>query len=125
MYREMIFAGKDPPGIDSDVERVLVTLTGGAASTRIPFYVSQLPPEERTDVDTLLVLYTLCHRQAVSAPEVAPLLQKRPESAQVTDILGDLVKREILVKTSDAARGPSVTYGRGPRFPPKSGRRRP
>jgi ATP-dependent DNA helicase RecG len=204
MYREMIFAGKDLPGIDSDVERVLVTLTGGAANTRVPFYVSQLPSEERTDVDTLLVLYTLRHRQAVSATDIAPLLQKRPESAQVTlkrladdpvamvepsrgtarrrfpkyrlrenalqalgtavrynrrsvdqtdrrviahideygkitnktvrnyfdvdvgrarDILGDLVKREILVKTSDATRGPSVTYGPGPKFPPKARRR--
>ncbi|MDA0159273.1 putative DNA binding domain-containing protein [Solirubrobacter ginsenosidimutans] len=205
MYREMIFAGNDLPGIDSDLERVLVTLTGGAANTRIPFYVSQLPSEERTDVDTLLVLYTLCHRQAISATDIAPLLQKRPESAQVTlkrladdpvamvepsrgtarrrfpkyrlrehalqalgtavrynrrsidqtdrrviahideygkitnktvrnyfdvdvgrarDILGDLVKRELLVKTSDATRGPSVTYGPGPKFPAKAGRGR-
>jgi hypothetical protein len=29
-----------------------------------------------------------------------------------------LVKREILVKTSEAQRGPSVTYGPGARFPP-------
>ena len=32
-------------------------------------------------------------------------------------ILGDLVSREILVKTSDAQRGPSVTYGKGSKFP--------
>ncbi len=33
-------------------------------------------------------------------------------------ILADLVDRQILVKTSDAQRGPSVTYGKGPQFPP-------
>lgn len=205
IYREMLFAGKDLPGIDSTADRVLVTLTGGAANTRIPSFVSQLPSEERTDVDTLLILYTLCHRQAVSATDLAPLLQKRPESVQVTlkrlaeepvtmveasrgtarrrfpkyrlrehvlqtlgtavrynrrsvdqtdrrviahideygkitnktvrnyfdvdvgrarDILGDLVKREILVKTSEASRGPSVTYGPGPKFPREKNRRR-
>jgi ATP-dependent DNA helicase RecG len=32
-------------------------------------------------------------------------------------ILGDLVSRDVLVKTSDAQRGPSVEYGQGPRFP--------
>jgi ATP-dependent DNA helicase RecG len=37
------------------------------------------------------------------------------------DILADLVQREVLVKTSDATRGPSVEYGPGPRFP--TGRR--
>lgn len=33
------------------------------------------------------------------------------------DILADLVQREILTKTSEAARGPSVEYGSGPKFP--------
>jgi ATP-dependent DNA helicase RecG len=33
------------------------------------------------------------------------------------DILADMVQREILTKTSDAARGPSVEYGPGPKFP--------
>lgn len=32
-------------------------------------------------------------------------------------ILADLVDREVLVKTSTASRGPSVTYGKGPKFP--------
>jgi ATP-dependent DNA helicase RecG len=199
IYREMIFAGKDPPHIDSNMERVLVTLAGGAANTRIPHFVAQLPDEERADVDALLILYALCHRQSLSAVDLTPLLQKRPESAQASlerlaqdrvglvepsrgtarrtfpkyrlrehvlqelgtavrynrrsvdqtdrrviahvreygkitnrtvrnyfdvdvararDILRDLVKREILVKTSEAERGPSVTYGPGARFPP-------
>lgn len=32
-------------------------------------------------------------------------------------ILADLVAREVLVKTSEAQRGPSVEYGRGPKLP--------
>jgi ATP-dependent DNA helicase RecG len=40
-------------------------------------------------------------------------------------ILASLVRREILVKTSKAQRGPSVEYGPGPHFPPKEARRRP
>jgi len=198
IYREMIFAGKVPPHIDSNMERVQVTLTGGAANTRIPHFVAQLPQEERADVDALLILYALCHRQSLSALDLAPLLQKPPESAEAAlerlaqdrvgmvepsrgtarrafpkyrlrehvlqelgtavrynrrsvdqtdrrviahvreydkitnrtirnyfdvdvararDILRDLVSREILVKTSEAERGPSVTYGPGSKFP--------
>lgn len=41
-------------------------------------------------------------------------------------ILRDLVERDILVKTSAAQRGPSVEYGRGPKFPKrKASRRKP
>ncbi|MBI4172732.1 MAG: putative DNA binding domain-containing protein [Actinobacteria bacterium] len=39
-------------------------------------------------------------------------------------IVGDLAKREILVKTSEAQRGPSVEYGAGPRFPHAKPRQR-
>lgn len=39
-------------------------------------------------------------------------------------VLADLVDREILLKTSEATRGPSVTYGRGPAFPAKASNRR-
>lgn len=35
-------------------------------------------------------------------------------------VLGDLVDRKVLVKTSQATRGPSVTYGPGPAFPTAS-----
>ncbi len=207
IYREMITAGNDPPRIDSDAEHVLMTFTGGAPNTRIPHFVAQLPQEEQADVDTLLILHTLCHRKAISAADMAPILQKRAESAQAAlerlaeeqvgmiestrgtarlrfpkyrlrehairdlgtavrynlrsidqtdrrviahvreydqitnrtirnlfdvhvararEILADLVRREILVKTSEASRGPSVTYGPGPKFPEtKSRRRRP
>ncbi|WP_147251545.1 ATP-binding protein [Blastococcus sp. TBT05-19] len=39
-------------------------------------------------------------------------------------ILADLVDRQILVKTSEAQRGPSVTYGPGPQFPSSRPRKR-
>jgi ATP-dependent DNA helicase RecG len=68
IYREMIYAGNDLPRIESNLERVRVTLAGGAANTRIPYFVSQLPSEERTDVDTLLIIYTLCHRRRSRRP---------------------------------------------------------
>ncbi|WP_426517965.1 ATP-binding protein [Diaminobutyricibacter sp. McL0618] len=35
-------------------------------------------------------------------------------------VLADLVDREILVKSSEASRGPSVTYGRGKAFPSRA-----
>ncbi|GAA4480347.1 ATP-binding protein [Microbacterium panaciterrae] len=38
-------------------------------------------------------------------------------------VLADLVERQILRKTSEATRGPSVTYGKGAAFPAKSSRR--
>jgi ATP-dependent DNA helicase RecG len=38
------------------------------------------------------------------------------------DILSDMVERQILVKSSEQQRGPSVEYGPGPRFP---GKRKP
>lgn len=37
-------------------------------------------------------------------------------------VLADLVERRVLQKTSEATRGPSVTYGRGKDFPAKSRR---
>jgi ATP-dependent DNA helicase RecG len=44
------------------------------------------------------------------------------DSAPASRVLADLVERQILVKTSEAQRGPGVTYGPGPAFPRKKGR---
>jgi ATP-dependent DNA helicase RecG len=41
------------------------------------------------------------------------------DTTPVSRVLGDLVTREVLVKTSEAQRGPAVTYGPGPKFPHK------
>ena len=45
-------------------------------------------------------------------------------ASTASKLLADLVNRQILVKTSEARRGPSVTYGRGPKFPPARPRKR-
>lgn len=44
--------------------------------------------------------------------------------AGARQILASLVQREILIKTSQAQRGPSVEYGPGPKFPPREARKR-
>ncbi len=43
--------------------------------------------------------------------------------SRARQILAGLVEREVLVKTSQAQRGPGVEYGPGPRFPPAPARR--
>lgn len=82
MYREMLFAGKQPPTIVSSSASVGVTLIGGGPNSRIPYYLSLLPEEEREDVDTLLVLSALCTARTVDADRMARLLQKSAPSAQ-------------------------------------------
>lgn len=49
------------------------------------------------------------------------------DASPASRLLGDLVDRGVLVKTSQAQRGPGVTYGPGPNFPTRrpSRRRRP
>lgn len=46
------------------------------------------------------------------------------DASPASRLLGDLVERGILVKTSQAQRGPTVTYGPGPDFPAATGRSR-
>lgn len=206
MYRELLSSGKDIPVIDAEFDRVRVTFVGRSRSARIPAFIAQLPKAEREDVDTLLVLATLCEQRTVDASTLASRLQKPPHSAQIVlerlageavamieptrgtvrrtqpkyrlreealqdlgpavayhhrravdefdrkviahvqeygritnktvrnifsvdvyrarTILADLVGREVLVKTSEAERGPGVEYGPGPKFPQTKGRRR-
>jgi len=205
MYREMIRSGRDVPTIESSADYVRVGLVGGAPNTQIARYVAQLPPQERDDTDTMLILFKLITDKHVTARGLVPVVQKtedevevvlrrlagdqagmleptrqssrrshpnyrlRSEALQVlgsavsyqrrtTDeidrkviehveeygkvtnrtirnlldvstqraaaILGDLVSRDVLVKTSEAQRGPSVEYGRGRLFPVSRIRRR-
>lgn len=206
MYREMVRVGHAPPQFSETVDQVAVTLIGGAPNTHLARFVATLPPPEADDADAMLVLFTLLTRRLVSAPALAPLLQKHQEEVEfvlrrlgtapvnmleptretarrhhpnyrlrehvittlgpavsyrrrTTDeydrkviqlvrelgtinarvirvaldlesvpasrLLGDLVERGILVKTSDAQRGPSVTYGAGTAFPTQATRRNP
>ncbi|MGH3666618.1 MAG: ATP-binding protein [Egibacteraceae bacterium] len=45
------------------------------------------------------------------------------DTAPTSRVLADLVERQILIKTSQAQRGPGVKYGPGPRFPKQRKRR--
>lgn len=83
IYREMIRAGRELPRIDDEGDRVRLSLVGGNPNTRIARFVAQLPEDERDDTDTMLLVFTLCGRQTVSAPVVASILQKSPEEAEV------------------------------------------
>lgn len=204
MFREMIRAGQDPPAIDDGVDYFRIVLSGGAPRTSVSRYVVQLPPDERDDTDTMLVLFTLCQRRTATAADMASVLQKREaetelvlrrlsqdvpgileltresqrarkkqyrlrgdalkalgtavryhrrntddidrkiiahisEYGKVTnrtlqnmfdidvwrarDILADLQQRSLIVRTSEAARGPHVEYGPGPKFPRRRSRR--
>lgn len=205
MYREMLRLGREVPSIQSTLDGVRVSFVGGAPNTQIARFIAQLTADERDDVDTLLVLVSLCSVKTATAASLAPLLQKgeaeveavlrrlagprvalleptresarrvRPtyrlrgailqelgsairyhrrttdeidrkiiehvrEYDRVTNktvrnlldvkvdrgaaILRDLVDRGVLVKTSAAQRGPSVEYGRGPKFPRRKAQRR-
>jgi ATP-dependent DNA helicase RecG len=82
MYREMIRSGRDVPNIESTDRRVRVTLVGGAPNTQLARYVASLPENERDDVDTMLVLITLCTKRVLSAQDAAPVLQKTADEAE-------------------------------------------
>lgn len=88
MYREMLRSGRDVPAIEEQPTLVRVALVGGAPRTQIARYIAQLPDPERDDVDTLLVLLTLCGRRTITAAELAPIIQKQvAEAAAVLDRL--------------------------------------
>lgn len=82
MFREMIRSGRDAPLIESHVDRVRVSFVSDAPNAPITRLVAQLPESERDDTDTLLVLLTLRRRALVSAPQIAPTLQKPVEEAE-------------------------------------------
>ena len=204
MVRAMIGAGRRPPQIDGEPNRVSVTLVGGAPKTQVARFVAQLPDVERDDTDTMLLLHYLCEHRTVTALTAATWLQRSEvetdnvlrrlaadganllertratarraspayrlrsdvlqglgsavaynrrtiddidrkvithvkEYGKVTnrtlknmfdidvyrarDIIADLAQRGILVRVSEAQRGPAVEWGPGPTFPAPRGRK--
>lgn len=79
---------------------------------------SAVPYQRRTtdEIDRKVIEHVREYKR-VTNRTVRNLLDVSVQRA--ASIVGDLVKREILVKTSEAQRGPSVEYGAGPRFPSK------
>lgn len=110
MYREMISSGRDLPRIESFHDHVRVSLSGGRANTQVARFVAQLPEQERDDTDTMLVLFRLCSVRTVSAPEIAPLLQKNPAETEATmrRLAGDAIA--ILEPTRQSARRSHPSY---------------
>jgi len=76
----------------------------------------------RSGDDTDRKIVTIVHEVGtINGRIVQTMFDVQPATA--SRILSDLVDREILIKTSKASRGPSVTYGPGVRFPKSRGRR--
>lgn len=83
MYREMLRTGREVPRIEGHAEMVEVSLVGGAPNTQVTRFVATLPADEQQDTDTLLVLLRLCTSKTVTATEIAPLLQRSVDHAEV------------------------------------------
>lgn len=101
IYREMIRSGRAVPRIESDFDRVRVTLVGGAPNTQIARFVATLPEHEREDVDTMLIILHLCGTRTVNSASAAPILQKSVEEADA--ILRRLASEEAGLLESTAA----------------------
>ncbi|HET7476223.1 MAG TPA: ATP-binding protein [Dermatophilaceae bacterium] len=103
MYAEMARVGHQPPSFESDNFRVSVTLNGGAPNASVTRFVTTLPPERRSDPDTLLVMLALLGRRTVTAEQLATTLQK--DSAEVEIVLQHLVAPpvELIERTRESA----------------------
>lgn len=110
MFREMVRSGKDVPAIDTLFDRVRVTFVGGAPNTHIARYVAQLPPAERDDTDTMLVILRLCAVATLNAVDLGTILQKTPEEAEV--VLGRLSSEAVgmVEATRESARRRQPAY---------------
>lgn len=110
MYREMIRSGKRPPKIDAQFDHVRVRLTSGAPNINIARFVAQLPPKERLDTDTMLVLFHLCDHETVTASRIALVLQRSEEESEI--VLQRLAAGELqlLDVTRSSARRRYPTY---------------
>lgn len=109
MYRDMIRGGHRPPTI-TDTGSVRVSLVGGAPNKPVARYIATLPPKPADDVDAMLVLFTLLSERTVTAPKVAPLLQKPVEEAQA--VLRELATDDVgmLETTRQTASRHNPTY---------------
>jgi len=110
MYREMIRSGRNVPRIDALHDRVRVSFVGGAPNTNIARYVAQLPAAEREDTDTLMIVLRMCTKATTDADELAPLLQKTVDEAEV--VLRRLTTDDVgmLEATRESVRWRRPTY---------------
>jgi ATP-dependent DNA helicase RecG len=83
MFREMIRSGRDTPIISEDQDQVVVLFKGQPPNTRIAKFLASLSPEEQDDTDTLLIVLVLCRKKTVAASDIAPVIQRSADEAQV------------------------------------------
>ena len=76
MYAAMARVGHQPPVYDADLQRVRVTLLGGAPNAYVARFVATLPAEHADAPDTMLVLLTLLKNRTTTASTMAPILQR-------------------------------------------------
>jgi ATP-dependent DNA helicase RecG len=83
VYRELARIGKQPPEI-SDGPRFIVSLNGGAGDEVLARYLASanFPSDFAGDLDVLLILGRLRHKQSVNANAIAPLLQRDPNESE-------------------------------------------
>ncbi|MDN5796969.1 MAG: hypothetical protein L0H79_14585 [Intrasporangium sp.] len=130
MVADMLRYGHRPPSFETDGGYVMVTLRGGRPNNAWTVFVAGLPVEIRDDPNAMIVLTRLLAERTVDGESLSAALLRDDDAAEsvlrtMTNVepatasryLGDLVEREVLVKTSTASRGPSVAYGKGPKFP--------
>ncbi len=110
MYAAMARVGHQPPVFDADLERVRVTLLGGAPNAHVARFVATLPAEHADAPDTMLVLLTLLNSRTVTASRMAPVLQ-RPE-AETSGVLEQLSAEPVAMieRTRATARHVHGTY---------------
>ncbi|MCE2513026.1 MAG: putative DNA binding domain-containing protein [Acidimicrobiia bacterium] len=82
IYRELIRSGRDAPTISQTADTTRVAFTGGAPRTQVARFVAGLGPQERDDVDTLLIIFTLLDSRTIDEARLAPIIQKQPSEAR-------------------------------------------
>ena len=88
MYAAMARVGHQPPVYDADLQRVRVTLLGGAPNAYVARFVATLPAEHADAPDTMLVLLTLLKNRTTTASTMAPILQR--SEIETTGVLEQL-----------------------------------
>jgi ATP-dependent DNA helicase RecG len=104
MFRELLRSGHGTPTISQTVDSTRVALVGGAPRTQVVRYVEQLDAQERDDVDTLLVVFTMLSTRTITAPDLSGVIQKSEAEADalLRRLAGD--RPGILEPTRESAR---------------------
>ena len=86
MFREMMRTGRTVPAVEvttGAAPETSIRFIGSPPNARVTRFVSELPPEQQTDTDVLLVLTALMARKTVNADVLSPVVQRDAEATQV------------------------------------------